>query len=421
MEPLRAVVARLKEEEDEMRRELVLSGKLPLLEEFLAQKNALLGEEAKLRSELEGKEDALSSARLALCEVDMSAVPADDAEKAALYVEWKRVQWEQNESERRRREQAHTALAHARSEGEREAILRELQKRTEIYALEQEEAKFTREANEARAHTAALEAQMREAADEMRALREGELILILFTVTLCANPANDLTCPPHILSFKNIALREEFESMRTALVLDKTVKDAQVATLAEHRARLERAERSFDASLAAEKARVEAEMESVWGPRLAAARAESAAAVARERATVEAKMATLRGTLEERYRAGFEPLLREAEKRLDAESRRTSALREQLAAQEHELRSLEEEARRHGHADASASAAAAAGGERVDIEEVRRVQGELRVLWEQLDTPPEEIAAFLAELDLAPSEAGSAADVFTVASKRLGQ
>ena len=23
----------------------------------------------------------------------------------------------------------------------------------------------------------------------------------LFTVTVCANPANDLTCPPHILSF----------------------------------------------------------------------------------------------------------------------------------------------------------------------------------------------------------------------------
>lgn len=242
-----------------------------------------------------------------------------------------------------------------------------------------------REANEARARTAALEAQMREAAGEMR------------------------------------ALRQEFESMRTALVLDKTVKDAQVATLAEHRARLERAERSFDASLAAEKARVEAEMESVWGPRLAAARAESAASVARERAEVEAKMATLRGSLEERYRAGFEPLLREAEQRLEAESRRTSTLREQLAAQESELRSLEEEARRHGHADASASAAAAAGGERVDVEEVRRVQGELRALWEQLDTPPEEIAAFLAELDLVSSEAGSAADVFNAASKRLGQ
>ena len=175
-------------------------------------------------------------------------------------------------------------------------ILGELQKRTEIYALEQEEATFVREANEARARTAALEAQMREAAGEMR------------------------------------ALRQEFESMRTALVLDKTVKDAQVATLAEHRARLERAERSFDASLAAEKARVEAEMESVWGPRLAAARAESAASVARERAEVEAKMATLRGSLEERYRAGFGPLLREAEQRLEAESRRTSTLREQLAA-----------------------------------------------------------------------------------------
>ena len=27
--------------------------------------------------------------------------------------------------------------------------------------------------------------------------------MILFTVTFCANPANNLTCPPHILSFKN--------------------------------------------------------------------------------------------------------------------------------------------------------------------------------------------------------------------------
>ena len=31
--------------------------------------------------------------------------------------------------------------------------------------------------------------------------------MILFTVTLCANPANDLTCPPHELSFKTAELQ----------------------------------------------------------------------------------------------------------------------------------------------------------------------------------------------------------------------
>ena len=35
--------------------------------------------------------------------------------------------------------------------------------------------------------------------------RPGELIL--FTVTFCANAANDLTCPPHILTFKNHFVR----------------------------------------------------------------------------------------------------------------------------------------------------------------------------------------------------------------------
>ena len=383
MEPLRAVVARLKEEEEEMRRELVSSGKLPLLQEFLTQKNALLAQEATLRDELQRKESELSSARLALCEVDMSAVPPEDKEKAKLYIEWKRVQYRQNEAERKRREEAHSALAHARSEGERDAILRELQKRAEIFALETAEANFKREAQNSRERTVELEAGLTEAAHEMR------------------------------------SLRKEFEQMRTALVLDKTIKDSQVATLTEHRARLEQAEASFDASLEVERKSVEAEMEAVWGPRLATARRESAAKIESERAKMELKMATLRTTLEQRYRDGFAPLLREAEARLAGENQRTESLRAQLTAQENELRSLESEM---GAFERSALRRGGGGGEpRVDVEEIRRVQGQLRALWEQLETPPEEIARFLADLDLVDSDALDVVQVYTAATKRLGQ
>ena len=205
--------------------------------------------------------------------------------------------------------------------------------------------------------------------------------------------------------------RDEFESLRVGLLMDRMAKSQQVANLSERRARLEREAAQFAESVEAARQKVAAEESSKWEAKLAEERERGERRVAEEQKLIAQKIDQVRNALAERYEAGFRPLLRETEARHVEELQRVVALQRELEAKENELRAAHEMAR---GLSAAVSSAASGGGElggardpataeavpEWKLREFEDLKAAVAGLWEQLDVPAEDITSFLSEADL---------------------
>lgn len=379
--PLEEALRSLGEEERELLSRVSGSEHRALFEAFLARKRELEEEEARLSEALEEHEDTLAKVRARLANPPQSVLPADPA-KASLYIAWKRALAEREELLRQARRRKHELLRDLKARHETQVVLLELERRAAVEGLRESVAGERAKVEGYKADLAALDESIEAARSAMT------------------------------------RFRQEFEQLRVALLIDRMAKSSQVANLADRRRRLAREAEQFAEAVEAAKQRVAAEEASKWEARLAAEKAAGEARVGEERAAIEAKIERVRGALAERYEAGFKPLLAEAEARHVEELNRIVALQRELEAKEAELRSAQESARAvsaavsaltgastgdDAVASSSSSGAGATGEEAVPdwkLREFADLRNAVASMWEQLDVPAEDVAAFLSECDL---------------------
>lgn len=377
--PLEEALRSLGEEERELLSRVSGSEHRALFEAFLARKRELEEEEARLSEALEEHEDTLAKVRARLANPPQSVLPADPA-KASLYIAWKRALAEREELLRQARKRKHELLRDLKARHETQVVLLELERRAAVEGLRESVASERAKVEGYKADLAALDESIEAARSAMT------------------------------------RFRQEFEQLRVALLIDRMAKSSQVANLADRRRRLAREAEQFAEAVEAAKQRVAAEEASKWEAKLASEKAAGESRVAEERAAIEAKIERVRAALAERYEAGFKPLLAEAEARHVDELNKIVALQKELEAKESELRAAQESARAVSAAvsaltgastgdDASAasSTGAGAGGEEVPdwkLREFADLRNAVASMWEQLDVPAEDVAAFLSECDL---------------------
>jgi hypothetical protein len=218
------------------------------------------------------------------------------------------------------------------------------------------------------------------------------------------------------------SFRQEFEALRVQLLIDRMAKSTQVANLADRRHRLAKEAEAFKDAVEAARQRVAAEESAKWEARLAEEKEAGEKRVAEERKIVEQKLKKVSEAMNQKYEAGFRPLLKQAEERHVAELQRVVDLQRELESKEAELRSAHEQARA-----LSAAVTTVSGGVTDDngvvmggfgpdgkyrdpttgevvpawkLREFEDLKGAVCSMWEQLDVPPEDITAFLSEADL---------------------
>ena len=104
----------------------------------------------------------------------------------------------------------------------------------------------------------------------------------------------------------------------------------------------------------------------------------------------------VREALGKRYQEGFEPLLREAEARYADEAQASERLRQEIQQKEALLKNAEAEMRR---LEAEVLSPTKDTPANEHSEEMDKLNMELRNLWVELKSDPDEVATFLSELD----------------------
>jgi hypothetical protein len=111
------------------------------------------------------------------------------------------------------------------------------------------------------------------------------------------------------------------------------------------------------------------------------------------------KIAQVREALGQRYQEGFDPLLREAEARYAEEAQASERLRQEIARKEQLLRNAEKEMRRLE--EDVMSPQKESGASTQHSKEMDKLNMELRNLWVELKSDPDEVATQRARRDLA--------------------
>jgi chromosome segregation ATPase len=338
---------------------------------FLHRKKELEAEEAKLSATLAEHEETLSQIRMRLANPPTSVLPSDQA-KAALYLSWKRALAEREELLRQARRRKHELLRDLKARFETQVVLLELERRSAVDGLKEAVAAEKAKVETYKAELVSVESSIESARAAMK------------------------------------RFRDEFESLRVGLLMDRMAKSQQVANLSERRSRLEREVAQFQEAVEAARQKVAAEESAKGEAKLAEERERGERRIAEEQKLIAAKIEQVRNALAERYEAGFRPLLRETEARHVEELQRVVALQRELEAKEAELRAAHETARGLSAAVTVASEGGAAVRDPTTSEvvpewklrEFEDLKAAVAGLWEQLDVPAEDITAFLSEADL---------------------
>lgn len=383
--PMEEALRRLQLEEAELVARMRNSEHRAVFEAFLHRKKELEAEEASLSAKLAEHEEALAQVRNRLANPPASVLPSDLA-KASLYVAWKRALAEREELLRHARARKHELLKDLKARHETQIVLLELERRSAVDGLKEAVANERSKVDEYKRELAALDKSIEGARNAMK------------------------------------SFRQEFEALRVQLLIDRMAKSTQVANLADRRHRLAKEAEAFKDAVEAARQRVAAEESAKWEARLAEEKEAGEKRVAEERKIVEQKLKKVSEAMNQKYEAGFRPLLKQAEERHVAELQRVVDLQRELESKEAELRSAHEQARALSAAVSTVSGGAAddngvvMGGFGPDgkyrdpttgevvpawkLREFEDLKGAVCSMWEQLDVPPEDITAFLSEADL---------------------
>eukprot|EP00941_MAST-03F_sp_MAST-3F-sp1_P005211 g5211.t1 len=361
--PLEKLLERLAEKEDELRQKVVDSGKSDVLRHFLQRQQGLLEQEQELRRQVEAKEKELADVRSALCNVDMSNMTPEEKERAKLFVEWKTNLKAKHEYLREFREEQYRMLMSIKARRDTMYVVAELEKKAELDAGRKKGAEYKQQIEQAEKRIKLLEQGMLKAGTAMR------------------------------------EFRREFEQMRVAIMLDKTIKSTQMASLEEHKKRLRRAEDLFERLVDKERQRIQEEEAEKWRPRLAAAKEKMAKQLQLQQEQMKKKIAQVREALGTRYQEGFDPLLREAEARYAEEAQASERLAQEIAQKEQLLKTAERDMRRLEAEVMTPQSGNDGSGGNVRSKEMDQLNMELRNLWVELKSDPDEVATFLSELD----------------------
>ena len=201
--------------------------------------------------------------------------------------------------------------------------------------------------------------------------------------------------------------RTEFEQMRTAIMLNKTVKSSQVEQLLEHRQRMQRAEESFLEFMNAQRERVVREEAEKWQGKVDVAKEQAAAALKLREQELEAQFQEMRQQLTAKYEEGFMPLLQQADIQYTDAKYEAKALEDKLA--EKELAIQEEEAEIAelqrtidglSFQEPSSNGADGESDDNQEAEALAATRNELERLWVEMNVDPSEIAQFLSDIDM---------------------
>lgn len=364
--PLEKLLSRLIQKEDELRSQIIQEGKQDKLHAFLQDQQSLLEQERDLKRLVAKKEEELATIRSDLCQVTgMDDMTPDQRERAELYIEWKENLKKKHETLRSFRETQYRMLMAIKARRDTQYVIAELEKKAELEEGQRKAVDYKK--------------QIEKTEDRIKLLEQG---------IVKAGAAMR-------------QFRREFEQMRVAIMLDKTIKATQMQSLANHKRRLQRAETLFQQLIETEKKRIEEEEAEKWRPRLEAAKSHMEEQLKEQEEKAKTKMATVAEALSKRYRDGFAPLLKEAEAKYNEEVRASERLRSEIKHKEKSLQEAEDELRRlesevlepknRSTSDPTKSA------------EMEKLNMELRALWVELKSDPDEVATFLSELDaLAP-------------------
>lgn len=370
-----------------------------IFEAFLVRKAELDAEEARLLSALEEHEEALAQVRSRLANPPANILPSDPA-KAAMYIAWKRALMERDELLRQARIKKHTILRDLRTRFETQLVLLELEKRNSLLVLQNSVNEERAKVEKTRAEIAALDASIDDARNAMK------------------------------------KFRQEFEQLRLALVVDRMAKNTQISSLEERKQKLEAEASEFSQAIEAARQRVVLQETAKWEAILAKEKEDAERRIAAEKELVESKIARVRAVLADRYESGFKPLLEEAENKYQTELQRVATLQDELQRAERELQDAHEAAR-HVSADIpkelssntptntevnAADMVDPVTGQPVPAWKVAEFE-ELKLaiirLWDTLDIPPEEITAFLSEVDLMAPFSPQVLEMYNDMYKRL--
>lgn len=363
--PLEKLLTRLVEKEDELRQQVVDTNRGEVLRVFLQNQQSKLEQERDLKQIVQAKEEELATVRADLCKVEnMDKMKDAQRERAQIYIEWKTNLKRKHELLRSFRETQYRMLMAIKARRDTQYVVAELEKKAELEEGRRKADEYKTQIEAAEQRIKLLELGMVKAGTAMR------------------------------------DFRREFEQMRVAIMLDKTIKSTQMASLSEHKKRLNRAEALFQKLIKDERTRIQNEEKETWEPRLRAAQERMVQQLADQKAQSETKMKQVAAALGKRYEEGFAPLLREATAKYNEEKQASMRLRKEIENKEQLLKNAEEELRR---LEKEVLVPESEEPSTAHSEEMDRLNMELRSLWVELKSDPDEVATFLSELDaLAP-------------------
>ena len=190
----------------------------------------------------------------------------DQRERAELYIEWKQNLRKKHETLRSFRETQYRMLMAIKARRDTQYVVAELEKKAELEEGQRKAAEY--------------KSQIEKTEDRIKLLEQG---------IVKAGAAMR-------------QFRREFEQMRVAIMLDKTIKATQMQSLANHKKRLQRAETLFQQLIETEKKRIEEEEAEKWRPRLEAAKQHMEQQLQEQEEKAKQKMAKVAEALSKRYK-----------------------------------------------------------------------------------------------------------------------
>lgn len=363
VEALEQVLELVLAEEERARRRVVEKGLVKDLKRYLKTQKLLKEKEDLLLKQLEDKENILQKLRDDLCDVDLGAVPPEEKERAELYVKWKKTLAEKNRYERDLRKGKYLSEKRESTRQQVQLVIAEMERNAEIVHMEKRCKSHEREIALTKEKIERIETAMSGAADAMR------------------------------------RFRADFEQLRVAIMLDKSIKSTQYAALAQHKKRLEQAEGWYQECISVEKERIRKEESVKWQRRLDRAKDHAGKSLELEQQQQKEKLVEVKDRLTKRYFEAFQPLLDEAFEKLESERKDAAGLEKELRDKENELKRCEDEIKDLEEAQSSNIDPSPEETAKFS-HELKRASDELKQLWDDLNISVEEKVAFYSELDL---------------------
>jgi len=364
MAPLEEVLELVLAEEEAARKKVVLGGHVEDLKRFLKTQQQLQQNEKMLLENLKAKEDALQQARDSLCRLDLNQIPLEDKGRVKLYIQWKEALAEKNRNERVIREKKYLSKQQGSIRQQVHLVIAEMERSAEIKRMEERSAGHEKEISETKERIENIQESMHQATESMK------------------------------------QFRREFEQLRVAIMVDKSIKCTQYAALDQHRKRLEQAEGWYDDLVDIEKERIRRDENEKWEERLTHAQEKMARQLGEEREEMYNKLKSVKGQLAQKYFEAFKPMLEDADSKLDKEKTVCDQMRSEIDDKQREIERCEREIQELTDLDDKESAVGVDGGREGQSQELKLAQRELEQLWDELDVDAEEKVAFYSELDL---------------------